>query len=345
MAKTAEDLALFSDAFGRNQSPKSIEHLRWQYLDNPTKRLYVEFAVDESAGRLAAIYAMCPVHVRVAGRVVLAGLALNALTDSGYRRRGLFIKLASRVYERCVSDDLAFVYGFPNKNSVHGNWTNLGWHSLDPAPELVRPLSLRYYLRRTSLTRSLCRAEREPVCQPQESEAANQGNMRTLSDFGVETDELWYEFCRGIKIAIERDHDFMNWRFTRKPDQKYSITVHRDGERLNALIVYAVTNCHGEMAGYVMELLHRADATDAALLLLRKTLAVFRSYGCTAAYCMCFAHSPNHGVFRKAGFIAHPSLFRKSLPHFGVRPLAYSDPTFLASRENWYISHADYDSI
>jgi GNAT superfamily N-acetyltransferase len=345
MTKTTEDLALFSDAFNRHGSQKSIEHLRWQYFDNPGANLFVDFAIDESNGRVAALYAVWPVHVRFAGRVVLAGLSLNTLTDSQYRGRGLFVKLASRVYERCTKDGLDFVYGFPNENSVHGFWTHLGWSSLDPVPAMVRPLSLRYYLRRTSLTRPLCRAEREPSRVPQESEAAIQGNVRVLSDFGAETDELWHEFSRNVGIAIERDHDFMDWRFRRKPDRDYSIMFHRDGERLNALVVYAVTNGGGETVGHIMELLHRADATDAALLLLKRTLAVFRRSGCTAAYCVCLAHSPNYGVFRKAGFIARPRLLRKSLVHFGVRPLAYSDPTVLASRDNWYISYADYDTI
>ena len=344
MARTTEDLALFSDAFGRNGSQKSTEHLRWQYFDNPGANIFVDFAIDESNGRVAAVHGVWPVRVRVAGRVVPAGLSMNVLTDSDYRGRGLFVKLASSVYERCASDGLEFVYGFPNANSAHGFWTHLGWISLDPVPAMIRPLSLRYYLRRTSLTRPLCGAESEPST-PKESEVANHGNVRMLRVFGAETDELWHEFSRNVGIAIERDHDFMEWRFKRKPDRDYSVMVHSDRERLNALVVYAVTSGGGETVGHVMELLHRADATDAALLLLRRTLAVFRRCGCTAAYCVCLAHSPNYGVFRKVGFIARPALFRKSLLHFGVKPLADSDAAFLASRENWYISHADYDTI
>jgi GNAT superfamily N-acetyltransferase len=345
MARTIDDLALFSDAFSRQGSQKSTEHLRWQYFDNPAASLLVDFAIDESNGCAAAIHGVWPVRVRVAGRVVRAGLSLNVLTDSGYRGRGLFVKLASRVYERCAGDGLAFVYGFPNENSAHGFWTHLGWSSLDPVPAMVRPLSLRYYLRRTPLTRPFCRAEREPSCLPLESEAANQGNVQVLCDFGAETDELWHEFGRNVGIAIERDHDFMDWRFKRKPDRDYSIVVYRDRKRLDALVVYAVTGGGGETVGHVMELLHRADASDAALILLKRTLAVFRRCGCTAAYCACLAHSPNYGVFQKAGFIARPALFRKSQLHFGVKPLVGSDAAFLASRENWYISHADYDTI
>jgi GNAT superfamily N-acetyltransferase len=347
MARTTEDLVLFSDAFRRHRSAKSIEFLRWQYFENPGARTYASFALEESSGRLVAVYGVCPIPVRIGGSVTLGGLSVNALTDPDYRGQGLFVKVASSVDERCRREGLAFVCGFANDNSVHGLRTYMHWYPLDLAPEMVRPLSLKYFVRRAPGLRSFIRQEPDAVTRPLRFEAEDEDarGIRALSGFGPETDELWCDFCSDIKVAIERDHDFMDWRFRRKPDRDYSIMVQGDKERLNALVVYAVTNRGGETVGHVMELLHRADATDAALLLLEKTLAVFRSCGCTAAHCLCLAHSPNHGVFRKAGFIDRPRLLRRSLIHFGVRPLAHDDPTVLASRDNWYVSYADYDTI
>lgn len=345
MVKSDSDLMLFRDAFNRNHSPKSIERLHWQYFENPSARLDVDFALDESNGRVAAIYAVCPVRVRVSGRLVLACLSLNTLTDSEYRGRGLFVKLASSVYERCTKDGLDFVYGFPNVNSVHGFWTHLGWHSLDPVPELVRPLSLGCYLRRAPLLKSIHTQVRDSRRPPQEHEAENRSGILTLAGFGPETDQLWHEFGGRIKIAIERDHDFMNWRFSNNPDYEYSIKGHSSGNRLDALVVYSVTDSDDGRDGWVMELLHREDSVDAALLLLRGALTDMRLRGCDAAHCWCLKHSPNYNVFKKAGFMARPTALLGSQTHFGVKPLANPDSILLRTRENWYVSYVDCDTL
>jgi GNAT superfamily N-acetyltransferase len=149
MRREPDELARFARCFAGNGSPKRPELLAWQYLENPTGELFVDFALAPGptpgpGDDLAAIYATLPVRVRIGGQVALAIQSVDTITDAGFRGRGLFLTLAKATYARAEAAGARLVYGFPNGQSAHGFFERLGWTSLDPVPFLIRPLRTRY---------------------------------------------------------------------------------------------------------------------------------------------------------------------------------------------------------
>ena len=118
MEANESDLIAFKDCFERNGTPRRLDVLRWQYIENPTQELSVNLAV--SGEKIAAIYAVQPAFVRVRGTRMLAVQSVDTLVDGDFRGRGLFPRLADAVYQRVGERDGAFVYGFPNANSAPG---------------------------------------------------------------------------------------------------------------------------------------------------------------------------------------------------------------------------------
>ena len=156
MRREPDELARFARCFAGNGSPKRPELLAWQYLDNPTGELFVDFALAPGptpgpGDDLAAIYATLPVRVRIGGVVALAIQSVDTITDAGFRGRGLFLRLANETYARAAAAGARLVYGFPNGQSAHGFFERLGWTSLDPVPFLIRPLRSRYLAERLKL--------------------------------------------------------------------------------------------------------------------------------------------------------------------------------------------------
>ena len=141
MHTSAEDFQLFKECFAGNGMQKDSAHLHWQYFSNPSQRPLVNFALasNKSGSKIASIYATIPVRVGIGGCKRLAAQSLDTLTHINYRRRGLFKTLAEAVYQRCVHEDVHFVYGFPNANSSHGFFERLGWTPLHRVPFLFRP--------------------------------------------------------------------------------------------------------------------------------------------------------------------------------------------------------------
>ncbi len=346
MRECEDDLLLFQELFNSGLSPRSIEHLRWQYLQNPGGKLLVDFAEDPLKRRLAALYAVFPVLFRVGGKQVLACTSLDTRTGGEYRRRGLFVTLAKRVYERCTREGLAFVYGFPNQYSAHGLFHSLGFSRLDSPVVMMKSFRLSSLVRRVlHLPRVPMTRSRVPLGPtPSDFDPVDSPGVVSLSAFEDETDKLWADFSQDFAVTVDRSHDYMNWRFVRKPETKYFIKVTQSGREYDALIVYTMRDRPDMRVGHVMELFFRTGREEAGRTLLRFACQHFRRAGCSVATALSFTHSPGHRLYAKSGFLAPPRVepFRVRLGFF---PLKSENTPLLANAANWYLSYTDFDTL
>jgi len=346
MRECDDDLLLFQELFASSPHPKSIEHLRWQYLQNPWGKLLVGLVEDQRARRLAASYAVVPVPVRLGDRRVLAGIAIDGMTSSEYRHRGLFVKLVKRTHARCEREGLAFVYGFPNENSSHGIFRSLGWTPPAPPMLMVRPFRL------TSLVRRLLHLPRVPRAQsgmparpmPSDFKPVEEPGVVSLPTFDDETDRLWTDFSRGFAVTVDRSHDYMNWRFVRKPEAKYFIRALKSGRDYEALIVYTMRDGPDMRIGNVMDLFFRAGGEAAGRVLLKIACQHLHRAGCGAATVVSFTHAPGYHLYARSGFLAIPPVKPYKM-RWGFTPLELDAKPLLANAANWYLSYSDFDWV
>lgn len=348
MEATERDLVAFRDAFAANGFPRDLEQLRWQYFDHPGERLLVDFAVDpkEDGERVAGIYAALPFLVDAGGEAHVAGQALDVLTDSAYRGRGLFTGLARSLYARCGESGLAFIYGFPNANTANGYWTRLDWTQLDPVPFLIRPLRTRYVLERIPGVRSVARFLPDlPLPLPSAPALPAGRQLRPVTEFDDRFDGLWSAFARDVGVAVRRDRRYLSWRYASKPLEDYLTYGLYEGERLLGFVTYCVKSKHGGVVGYLMELVSHPDFPEAADVLARTALRDVARRGADVVLAWNFEHSPNHAAHRKAGFLPFPEWARPIELHFGALALDPAVRPLVTERRNWYISYSDSDTV
>lgn len=341
MEPTQHDLEAFRKCFARNGTPRTLDGLRWQYEENPTKMLFADLAM--SGERVAAIYAVQPSFVRVAGSRVLAAQSVDTLVDADFRGRGLFVKMAESVYQRVGGQGGAFVYGFPNANSAPGFFHKLGWVSLDPVPFLIRPLRTAFFAAKLPLARWLHRLPdwRVPIWGPKLH--ADQ-EVLPVSEFGPELTDLWKRFAAGVTIAVDRDSEYLRWRLA-KPGEHYQCVGTFRAGHLIAFCAYTTVEKHGGRIGYVVELLHDPGDDSVGGALLVESLRRMAADGADAALAWCFEHAPNSRAYRSAGFLPLPEALRPIELHFGARSLDRSMDALVGDRRNWYISYCDSDTV
>lgn len=352
MRADRSDLERFRDCFSRNGSPRTIEHLTWQYVDNPTGRVFVDLAIPVAAPEtIGAIYASLPVFARVSGDVRLALQSLDTLTDVEFRGQGLFVKLARSLFARAASDGVAFIYGFPNGNSAHGFFRRLEWHSLDPLPFLVRPLRSAYIVDRLDLVKRLGRGSAIAGLLPN---VALPIGPRLLSDgvrivevtaFDDRFTELWREVAAGDVVGVERDAAYLTWRLLQKPDGQYRVLAAFRGENLVGWTAFCVREKHGGRIGYVMELMHRKGRTRDARALVVAVLRGMREEGADVALAFSFAHACGRRAYDLSGFVPLPERLRPIELHFGVRAFDRTVALQLEHRANWHVSYLDSDTV
>lgn len=339
MRATPEDLALFSSCFEKNSTARNADVLEWQYLRNPTGRLFVDFATDPD-GRVAAIYATLPVRMRVAGSIRLGVQSVDTITDTEFRGRGLFLKLAATTYERATAHGATVVYGFPNGNSAHGFFKRLDWTSLDPVPFLIRPLRAAYVLERLKLQGLAHLVPNVPLVRPR---IRRREVGEPISRFDERFDEFWSETARNAGVAVERDAAYMNWRL-QKPGERYVNRGIFEGDRLVAFVSYTVKSKHGGSIGYVMEALCRSGHHRRLRTLLRHALHDMADAGADVALAWCLSHSTSYSSYLRSGFLPFPERMRPIELHFGARELV-ADAENCRQRGSWYLSYLDSDTV
>lgn len=346
MQANESDLALFQRAFEANGSPRTLDHLRWQYLEPPVGRVYVDVAVTQGDDpRFAAIYAVFPVRMKAGGqRRVVGTQSLNTLTDEAFRGKGLFVKLAASLYARLRDEAVALVYGFPNGNSAHGFFKRLEWVTLDPVPQLARPLRTGYVLRRVGVKGLAGRLLdwRIPVGGAPKLPAGTE--IREVAEPGPEFDAVWTAFAQGISYAVERDSEYLRWRLRRPGEQYRTLGLYEQGT-LRAFVVTGVVSTPTFRTGKLMDLVFDPAHPKAGAAVLREALRRLAADACEGVIAWCFEHSPNHAVLRRAGFVNVPAKLRPLELHAGARAFAApSGGPDVSDRANWYVSMLDCDT-
>jgi len=332
---------LYSYIFKKNGSDKSLKLLEWEHFNNSNASPMTTLVLNAD-GDLAGVYATLAVKVKVGDVVVDACQSLDTLTDESHRGKGLFLASAKHRYKENVRGGVNFVYGFPNGSSMHGFVKHLDWHLLDSIPFLIKPVRLNYFFKKilkinlpNILNLKLSRVKkikRSPY------------NIQSIERFDSRFDKLWLDFTKNIKVAVVRDCKYLNWRFIDKPDGDYFCYGLFKEEQLLGYVVFCTRKKHGGNVGYVMELI--GDLADENVLTKLLEFASSEMIKADVDFILAwnFKFSPSSKAFKKCSYFSLHNRLRPIELHFGYAGLSENN-ALLSSRENWYLSYADSDTV
>lgn len=339
---TKDTLSYFKDCFDRNGSPKNIESIEWQFLKNKKGIPIVDISIDEETNQTAAIYAIYCTGFLIDGNVKMGAQSLDTMTDKDYRGKGLFVTLAKNVYDTAKNQGVSLVYGFPNGNSIHGFTKKLEWTVLDPVPFLIRPLRTGYFTSKLKILKFLPNL----TLPTKKYRGSDKFSILEKKEFPVQVNDVWKSFSQEIKVAVNRDQDYLNWRYLEKPNEFYRI-VHAYNEEnvLVGFIVFVIKEKHNGKIGYIMELIYNLEEREAASQLMRYAVSEIRKEQADCILSWCLDHSPNHLHYKQNGFFKMPEKIRPIELHFGARALHVVDKELIENRKNWYLSYSDSDTV
>lgn len=337
-----ETTRIYKECFDSNESPKTIESIQWQFLENPTNKCFVDIAYDDENKKAAAIYAVSCVEFMIGNTISIGTQSLDTITDIDYRGKGLFIKLAKDVYNKAIESDASLVYGFPNGNSIYGFKNKLQWTVLDPLPFLIKPLKTKYFTNKIKILSFL------PNINLSFSKYSNKSSLllQEKQSFPEEVDAIWNKFSRNIDVAIVRDKKYLDWRYIQKPNENYKI-VHAYGadNQYLGFVIYAVKEKHNGKIGYIMELIYDLDIPKVEHELMDFAVNEIKRKNADCILAWCFEHSPNYNIFKKKLFLNMPEKLRPIELHFGVRSFKTDLNKTVYDRKNWYLSYSDSDTV
>lgn len=335
-------LDMYKKCFDENGSPKKIENIKWQFFQNTESNSFVDIAYDEKKKKIAAIYATSCVKFKIDEETSIGTQSLDTITDIDYRGQGLFINLAKNVYEKAKNDNVSLVYGFPNGNSIHGFEKKLTWQVLDPVPFLIKPLKSKYFTEKIKFLRFLPNINM-PFTKFKKDENFI---IKEKNNFPEEVNIIWKQFSNEIKVSVERDKPYLDWRYIQKPNENYKIAhCYNKENKYLGFVIYAVKEKHNGKIGYIMEILYDLNEPKAAKLLLNYAISKIKNEKADCILSWCLEHSPNYNIYKNSFFINLPEKFRPIELHFGARAFQEKIKRIVNKRENWYLSYSDSDTV
>lgn len=339
---TNENISLYKECFDKNGSKKNTEVIAWQFLNNTINKQFVDIAVDKTNNQTAAIYAIFPTMFKINNVNLIGSQSLDTITDVNYRGKGLFINLAKDVYEKAKQNEVKFVYGFPNGNSIYGFQKKLDWEVLDPVPFLIKPFRTSYFTKKISWLSwmpnvNLVRSSNKPN---------EKYRIEIKNEFPLTVNEVWSKFSKTINVAINRDKVYLDWRYINKPLEDYKIAhVYSKENKYLGYVVFAVKGKHGGKIGYIMELVYDTDYKDVGKILLKHAIHQINQSKADCVLSWCLHHSPNYKDYTSQNFFTMPERFRPIELHFGVCSFDENLKEIVNKRENWYLSYSDSDTV
>jgi hypothetical protein len=211
------DEAAILDLFARSfHAPRTLEHFRWKYLNNPFENGHISLTFDEQ-GKLVGHYAGYPVPFVESGRDILAHQIGDTMTDPSIRHVGrgpssVLGQTALHFYANFCEGKIAFNFGFNVAN--------------------IQRFSLRF-LRSDRVEPVTYRVRQSPVPPIARMSRWLRGyQLELIREITPEFDRFFERVAPAYTFLVRRDARYLRWRYLECPDTDAFLIAIRKWRRL-----------------------------------------------------------------------------------------------------------------
>ncbi len=262
-------LALLNDTFRTPVDPATWE---WYVYGNPLghSQVYVATAADEPA--IVGVIAFAPIQLRLHGSIVVADYAHHLALKPEYRDTLSYIALLRHSLQAQCARGIKLAIGPPNRTAypIHKTlmkWVDFGF--LD--------------------------------CLQKASPAPRIHSCSVVDRFSNCFDEFYRGIAKDLDFCVEKNAEWMNWRFCGRPGSPYTVYVAAEGERMSG---YVILKRWQEGSGYRKA--HIVDLHASGDAALSQLIGAAESYAsdCDELNLWAAQHYPYRSALETMGFTA-----------------------------------------
>ena len=337
------ELEAYRQCFVKNGAEKNLENLQWLHQQNLANKSTIYYAKQEN--EIAGIYTALPVPLKINKATVFGLQSIDTLTDVNHRGKGLFTKLAEKLYTDAENENYGLVYGFPNENSAPGFFNKLHWTSFGEVPFLIKPINWFYFFKRFFKSKDIPVSDTNYIYDAPDSEDVNKTTqIKIIAGFDSQYNEIWDKASEKIGVCADRNAAYMQWRYVTKPGEHYYRYGLFVNGKLEGVVVYALKKKHGGVIAYLMELIYNPQNQKSGTLLLKFVTAQCKSQNIDVILAWSLPHSFSNKSFKRCGYYKLPAKLRPQKLFFGVKALNRNHEPEILNINNWYISYSDSDT-
>ena len=330
-----DEISTIQTMFKTHGESRSTELFKWQYLGalNGTQ-VVIASDPDRSVRDGAALVAAFSNPMLVDGKPAVGAQAFDTLTLESYRGNGLFVQLATRMYESLISSNTSILFGIPNAAAYPGWTKHLGWNMIDPLPLIARPIGSRYVRVKLKLRQS--RINSQSIQSPQ---------VTMISEVPKDISELFNSSIGTNHTGVIRSYEYLQWRLNRPGSSYRLFEVRGKSGELLAFGVYELLLKHGCALGYVMDLIVNRNSAKTGRQLLRHMIKEMKHRGADLVFAWSMPGSFPRAMYSRSRFLPFPSRIRPVELHLGYKTFGSLSNDFLKNRSDFGFSYLDSDTV
>ncbi len=293
----------------------------WKYITNPHGKSYTFLIKDKE--EVISAYSVAQKSFSIFGDLYPCVQSMDTMTDLDFRGLGLSTYLAKLVYEFARIKRNYFVYGFPNKISRHLIFNKLNWE---------------FFGKKNFITKFI------PKKIPTKTEN-HKYEIKKIEKFEKNFNLFWERYKSKFPIIIEKNVQYLNWRFTNHPSEKYYeyLMLDKENEEIRAFFVLKkYKEKSGDTSGHIIDFMMGSDSNSEKIDFFKNienfALQKFKGDCSIISFWMPDEELRTLALNKLGYFIREKKKF------FGYKILrSAKELSILKSPNNWYITMANSD--
>ncbi|MBI4620272.1 MAG: GNAT family N-acetyltransferase [Desulfobacterales bacterium] len=322
-------------------STSGYKRWHWQYIENPfwpscDISAWLYKTNGEAVGHIGTI----PVQLHAGSKKINAAWAVDFMTLSQYRRKGIGRALVNKISEHF---DILMAIGITEMS--FRLFMKMGWRHLGNIPYYIMVWDCRGLLKKkiddifilnlvsipVNLLLKVFNASKKLTLKIDVVE------VRRIDSFDKEPAEFFNETTMNYQILVTRNKSYLNWKYDRQPDMNYVKLKAVDGKKPCGYSVIRCIKCDvGKPEGLIVDIIAPPDDRTSIKSLVLASLEYFKKEGCSLVRCYA-----SHKGIQKA-LLSCGMIRRKS----DMRFLISKDIVGLNEHHNlgnWHITSGDCD--
>ncbi|MBW1709236.1 MAG: GNAT family N-acetyltransferase [Deltaproteobacteria bacterium] len=317
----------------------------WKYLENPLGSHFSYCALLDD--RVVGFAGGIPYRIKAGDREIIGGQLMDLMVEPELQGKKAF----SPIMKASLGDLMKktdMYYGFTNEHSFRVYSQDKRHEVAFKVPRMIKILNTEALIKnKVSLdiaakaVGSLSDFGLKITEKLQSSSKKSDLNIQMIDKFDERFDEFWEKVSAHFEILQVRDHNYLEWRYSRHPLIQY--TTYAVEEKNDILGFMVLKNESDEInRGFFLEFFALPERQDVQDLLLNKAQEHFINRDVDVITAWMFPHAPYYKTFRRHMFFSRPGDLIVMVNLFKGDNDARE---FIKNPLNWYVSCGDHESF
>ena len=311
----------------------------WRYKELPTGKSHIYLAKENNS--VIGYYHIPTYEVFVKNEKKTIGNIQSVAISKSHRNKNLFQKLA-KFANQDINQHVDLIYTFPNQKSIHTFLKYNDFSTVTMLPLHIRPISVKEFFVKKLKSKFLGSAFGsfiETYSNVKKKKLDEFDLIKELESFDTKIEMLFLKFGSRHDIGLNRNNQFLEWRFKKLLNNKYKIVGLSSKSEFVAVAIVKFEYILSEKCLIIMDLAY--DKEDSAKKLLSNIESLYCNEGLT--FIVKSSITVDKDIEKHVGFIKVPSRINPRKLYLLARWTDQKVSNDFLKAAKWYVTFSDWD--